>query len=192
MDSPMGKGRVMRRYLLVAGLALMGATACEDDPDPIVVPPPAEPTLIEIVTAVPGTATVGDQVQLIVRARTPSQKNVAGKAVTFRVEAGGGTVTPATATTDSLGRATVTWTLGSAPGANTLAAAVDTASARVSITTSTAPGSRITLVSGANQTAEVSSALGQPIVVRVADRFNNPTAGVTVSFSTADGGTVTP
>jgi hypothetical protein len=48
---------------------------------------------------------------------------VAGAVVTFTVTAGGGTVTGATATSNASGVATVgAWTLGTAPGANTLTA----------------------------------------------------------------------
>jgi subtilisin family serine protease len=49
---------------------------------------------------------------------------VAGVAVTFQVTAGGGSVSPATAiNTDAQGTATVaSWTLGTAPGSNTLSA----------------------------------------------------------------------
>lgn len=181
-----------RLRLLWASLALAGMAACDDPPDPIVVPPPAEPTVLEIVSALPATGTVGDQLSIVLRARTPSNKPVGGKAVTLRVEAGGGSVTPATATTDSLGRATVTWTLGQAPGTNSLMATADTASQRITITTLPAAPSRITLVSGNNQSAEVAQQLANAITVRVTDRFNNPTAGAAVTFSTPDGGSVTP
>jgi alpha-tubulin suppressor-like RCC1 family protein len=181
-----------RLCMILAGFALVGITACEDDPDPIVVPPPPEPTILEVVTAVPSTGTVGDQIALVLRARTPTQKPVAGKAIALRIDAGGGTVAPATVTTDSAGRATATWTLGQAPATNTLTATLDTMTARVSVATSPARASRISVVSGNNQSGGVTTALSQPISVRVTDRFNNPTSGSVVTFTTADGGTITP
>ena len=50
---------------------------------------------------------------------------VSNVAVTFQVTGGGGSVTPASATTNATGVATVTtWTLGSTPGANQLTATV--------------------------------------------------------------------
>jgi adhesin/invasin len=50
---------------------------------------------------------------------------VVGLTVTFSVDAGGGTITGATATTDANGIATVgSWTLGSTPGLNHLTATV--------------------------------------------------------------------
>ena len=48
----------------------------------------------------------------------------AGAVVTFSVTAGGGTLSSTTVTTDARGRATTTLTLGSDPGANTVAATV--------------------------------------------------------------------
>jgi len=47
-----------------------------------------------------------------------------GATVSWAVVAGGGSVTPATSTTDSAGLATTTWTLGAAPGANRVTATV--------------------------------------------------------------------
>ena len=181
-----------RACLLLASLAILGITACEDDPDPIIPPEPIEATLIEFISALPATGTVGDQIPVTIRARTPTQKNVAGKLVTFRVESGGGSVAPGSVTTDSAGRATAVWTLGQAPAQNSLIAAVDTVLQRATVTTSPAPASRLTVVSGGNQTGSSSTTLTQPVVVRVTDRFNNPTPGAVVTFSTADGGIVTP
>ncbi len=50
---------------------------------------------------------------------------LAGATVTFRVTAGGGTLSVTTATTDADGRAATTLTLGSRPGANTVVATVE-------------------------------------------------------------------
>src|SRR4051812_7793859 len=52
-------------------------------------------------------------------------KGVAGQPVTLVVTSGGGTVTPATAVSDSLGELTVKWTLGSAQVTQTLTASAD-------------------------------------------------------------------
>ncbi len=60
---------------------------------------------------------------------------VSGATVTFSVQAGGGTITGGTATTDATGIATVgSWTLGIVPGAQALRATAGTLSASIAAT----------------------------------------------------------
>ncbi len=54
---------------------------------------------------------------------TNSGVAVSGAVVTFAVTAGGGSVSPASVTTNASGEATTAWTLGAAAGTNTLSAA---------------------------------------------------------------------
>ena len=69
------------------------------------------------------TATAGSVLAPIVMyVRDASGNAKAGIDVLFSVATGGGSVTPATATTDAQGYATATWTLGSTIGAQTLTA----------------------------------------------------------------------
>ena len=51
-----------------------------------------------------------------------SNEPMAGVAVTFTVTGGGGSVSPAIVLTDANGHASANWTLGAAPGVNTLSA----------------------------------------------------------------------
>jgi hypothetical protein len=57
---------------------------------------------------------------VVVRVSDQSGNGVAGVTVTFAVATGGGTVSPASSTTDALGLAQATWTLGRTPGRQTV------------------------------------------------------------------------
>lgn len=117
-------------------------------------------------SAVVGTALAAPNVVRV----TQSGAAQSGVSVTWAVTAGGGSVDPATSTTDSDGLASTTWTLGAAEGANVLEARA----------------------SGANGSPVVFSATGTPAMspsaaaVSVEDNFFNPT-----STNLAVGGTVT-
>ena len=63
---------------------------------------------------------------LAVTVTSASGRAVVGATVTWAVTAGGGTVTPTSATTDTSGAATTRWTLGTALGANRVTAIVGT------------------------------------------------------------------
>ena len=110
-----------------------------------------------------------------------------GVTVTFTVTAGGGSVTGATTTTDAQGIATVGgWTLGPAPGANTLRATAGTISININATAITGPPTTITIVSGNNQTWVQGSQVPTPPSVVVTDgQF--PVPGAHVLFTVAVG-----
>ncbi|HUR95865.1 MAG TPA: Ig-like domain-containing protein, partial [Gemmatimonadales bacterium] len=57
---------------------------------------------------------------LVVQVRDAAGNAVPGVAVTWVVGTGGGSVTPTTSNTDAQGQATAAWTLGAAPGPNTV------------------------------------------------------------------------
>jgi len=50
------------------------------------------------------------------------------------------------------------------------------------------PPGQLTIVSGNSQAAPADSALGAPLSVKVTDQYGNPVAGVTVNWSSDDGG----
>jgi len=113
---------------------------------------------------------------------------MAGVTVTFTVTAGGGSVTGATTATDAQGIATVGgWTLGPAPGANTLRASAGSISINISATAVTGPPSAISIASGNNQTwVQGSLVPAAPSVVVTDGQF--PVAGAHVVFAVAAGG----
>ncbi len=118
-----------------------------------------------------------------------------GVMVRFVVASGGGTVSPDSQQTNSLGLATVTdWILGAAPGTNTLSATV---SGTVITTTFTATGAAVgapasvAVLSGDNQTALVGYATNLRPAVIVRDAGNFPVSGAQVVFTPSAGGSVT-
>ena len=117
---------------------------------------------------------------------------LAGVAVTFSVTAGEGILSVTTATTDANGQATttLTLTLGSEPGTNTVSATVE---GLESVTfTATAVGQAIPnslgKVAGDGQEGTVGVALAEPFVVSVLDEDGAAIAGAVVTFSITTGG----
>ena len=121
---------------------------------------------------------------------------VPGATVTFQVTAGGGSLTAATATTDSTGVAHVgSWTLGTLVGANALRAFVlrgpgDTLS--VSFSATGVAGAAASLVFASQPTNTTVNAAIAPFQVTALDAFNNLASGfsspVTVTFQTNPAG----
>src|SRR5881396_1300308 len=146
-------------------------------------------------TAPAGTAVATPPSVLV---RDQFNNPVAGVAVTFAPASGSGTVNPTTpVTTDASGVAAVSaWTLGSAPGTNTLTATASGLSGSpVTFTATGTAGSatQIAINGGNGQIATVGTAVATPPSVIVRDQFNNPVSGVAVTFAVASGnGTVDP
>lgn len=101
----------------IAMLALAGCTETEGD---------EQLTLTKISTE-PATGTAGATLvdPLIVEVHESAGRPRGGVRVDFVVERGGGSVAPASATTDANGRAQVQWTLGVVPVANRVSARTD-------------------------------------------------------------------
>ena len=119
----------------------------------------------------------------------------AGATVAFTVTEG--TVSKPSVTTDTEGKATVNWTLGSTVGTQTLTATAFGADGTTPLTNSplsiTATGQEvleaksIELVSGNNQSADFLATLANPIVVIVKDQNGDALAGTEVSFTVTEG-----
>ncbi|MDA8430952.1 MAG: Ig-like domain-containing protein, partial [Geobacteraceae bacterium] len=109
--------------------------------------------------------------------------------ITFLAD-NGGSASPESVTTDALGTATTTWTLGQLVGNQTLSAAVAglnlatiNATAQVPVSAAT----QITKVSGDFQNVNQHSLLSQPLVVKVTDVLGNPVSNTLVTFSSSTG-----
>src|SRR5207253_8725439 len=110
---------------------------------------------------------------------------------------GGGWVEPATSTTDANGHAQTFRTLGILIGTQTTSATATVAGKDTTVTfsiTATAAGaSQMTRAGGDGQTGTVGTTLPTQLSVRVADLFNNPVGGVSVTWTPATGsGSVNP
>ncbi len=94
--------------------------------------------------------------------------------------------------TDSFGKARVTWTLGDTAGTSNNVVRIDAPlnGAPLHFTASALPErpALMTIVSGDNQQGYAGEELAQPLVVKISDRFGNGRANQTVTFSVVTGG----
>src|SRR5436190_1712714 len=144
-----------------------------------------------------GTVATRLQTPHIVLVSDANGNPVAGVTVTWAAASGGGSVDPATSTTDANGHAQTFRTLGILIGTQTTTATATVAGKDTTVTFSinaTAAGaSQMTRAGGDGQTGTVGTTLPTQVSVRVTDQFNNPVAGVTVTWTPATGsGSVNP
>ncbi|HKE90278.1 MAG TPA: Ig-like domain-containing protein, partial [Gemmatimonadales bacterium] len=143
------------------------------------------------------SATVGSAVSTNPQVLVTDQfgNPVPSATVTFAVTSGGGQVNggaSAPVGTDAAGHASVTWTLGTTTGSNTMSATVG-AVAPVSFTATGTAAAAQTLASagGGGQTDTIGATLPTPYTVLVTDQFGNAVSGVNVTFTiTAGGGAI--
>ena len=108
--------------------------------------------------------------------------------ITFTAATGGGSVGSATATTDGNGEADVgSWTLGAAPGPNTLLVTAGEATATFEGTGVPGPVA-VVLAAGDGQTTTVGKLLPSQPQVLVTDGLGLPVADVPVAFTVISGG----
>jgi hypothetical protein len=136
------------------------------------------------------TGTVGTVLPTLlgVTVQDANKNGVPGVTVSFSDGGKGGVLTPASAVTDSAGKARTSYRLptvagkyyvsASSPGLNTLKFG-ETAVAGAPAT--------VVIVSGDNQSTTVNTALPQPLVVKVKDQFGNAVSGTLVSFTAPSG-----
>lgn len=136
---------------------------------------------------------------LIVQLLDETGAGIAGRAVAWVVSAGGGTITPATSTTDAEGFATAQWTLGPSTGVNRVTAEVP----QIGAVTFTAMGTDDGGGGGAEPSPSRSTVSAEPasiaagagmstVTVTVLDDEGEPVEGATVEIAaTGSGNTLT-
>jgi hypothetical protein len=107
---------------------------------------------------------------LVVRLLDRNGNGVPGRAVTWVVGAGGGSVSSSTSTTDAGGQADTRWTLGSSPGSNTLNAVVSGVGVVGFVATARSQGGG----GGGNPVATRLAFVVQPSRVRRDERISPP------------------
>ncbi|MGH8938645.1 MAG: Ig-like domain-containing protein, partial [Actinomycetes bacterium] len=136
-----------------------------------------------------GTRLTGD---LVIQVVDADNNPVAGASATWTVTAGGGTVEPATGTTDESGRASAQWTLGTTPGANTLDAAVTGGVGTATFTATATAGtpSALAIRTQPSGNAAVGVPFARQPVIQLRDASGNDVAesGVSVTASISAGG----
>ncbi len=128
---------------------------------------------------------------LVVQVDDKAGDPVPNATVAFVVTAGGGTIQPASAVTDSRGQATARWTLGTLAGVPSAATASVSGLAGPPVsfaaTVQAAQPATAVLLQGEGQTAVAGQSLAVPIVVEFRDAFNNPAAGQGVNWAVTGG-----
>jgi hypothetical protein len=180
-----------RSALILVVLASFLISGCSQDP-------PTTPRLAELrlVSGDGQSAPIGSllPLPLVVRVQDQRGNPISGAVIRWQVTSGTGVVAPLVDTTDADGRAETTFRLGQNLGVQTVSATLTGLSPVSFVATATpAPPSRITIVSGNNQTGTIGTRLPADLTVRVTDAFDNPKAGVTVNYTViSGGGTVIP
>lgn len=185
---------VARLASLLAGCALLAACSGGDGGGGGGPTGPAGPAAANLAavgatqfTGAPGYA-LDDSIA--VRATSSNGTPLAGREITFAVTAGGGTLSPASVTTDGDGVAKVRWTLGTAEGANAVTATLpNTTAAAVGFNATGAWGTEATLAvaAGNAQAGAMGCAPLAPVTLKVTDAGGAAVAGANV-YLTVTGG----
>jgi alpha-tubulin suppressor-like RCC1 family protein len=187
--------RTLPRLLLAA--LLLAACDLPSKPDG-----PGAPAKLDIVSGDLQQDTVGDELPqaLVVRVTDDRGRPVPDQVVNFRVTAGNGSVFAGTATTNRDGEARERWTLGTVAGdtQRVEARAVDSGTGQAlvfaafrAVGTPDAPATA-TIVGAATRAGSAGAAVADSLVVKVVDQYGNAVPGVGVTFTAANGGSVSP
>jgi hypothetical protein len=133
------------------------------------------------------TATVGTPITLSVQAvNAYTGANIAGVPVTFSASVSGGVFNPATATTNSSGVATTSYTLPTTAGVvKVTAASSGYVSTTLTETGVAGPPATVATVSGFAQSGTVRTTLPAPLVAKVKDSYGNVVVNTPVTFADA-------
>jgi adhesin/invasin len=127
---------------------------------------------------------------LVVQVLDDGDNPVSGVPVTWTVESGGGSVSPASAATGADGQTSTAWTLGPGTGTQRVeASAPGAGSVRFEATSTAGAPSVLGLATQPSGTAQVGVPFGRQPVVQVRDEAGNPVQapGVTVTAAIASG-----
>jgi hypothetical protein len=183
-------GRKMRSLQVRAGataLLVLTALSCSDSTGPSAGPP----ATVQLVAGGGQSAIVATQLPARVRVQVldAQSRPVRSTAVTWAVQAGGGSVVASAAQTDRTGVAEATWTLGTVAGVQRVTAQVASLPPlEVTATASSAAASDLVVHAGGAQSAVVGAAVAVAPAVRVRDGYSNPVPGVTVTCEVTVGG----
>ena len=128
---------------------------------------------------------------LVVKVVDASDTPEPGVDVAWSVASGGGSITPATSTTDVAGLASATFTLGPTIGVQQVRATVsgaDGSPVTFSETALESAPSQMIKASGDRQAGQIGGELSLPLVVQIRDEFGAPLAGVDVAWEAEVGG----
>ena len=120
---------------------------------------------------------------MVISVKDPHGNAVPGISVNFTTGTFGGTFSPASAKTDSLGQASSYYTLPTKASMLTLGANIPGYSVNISEQSVAASPASLNLISGNNQSAPPNTLLAKPLVVSVKDKYGNLVSGISVGFT---------
>src|SRR2546425_54551 len=163
--------------------ALAAALACSDSSGPGV------RYSMSILAGDAQTDTVGKTLATpyAVRVLDSAGAAASGVIVSWKVTAGGGTIS-ASSTTDGTGLATAVRTLGTIAGPATAQASAGSAAVTFAATALAGPPVKLSKGAGDQQTGAPGLPLPVPFAALVQDQYDNPVESVTVAWSVAAGG----
>ena len=180
----------MRRFYLLFAAAFALA-ACSDGGSAPTDPTPPGDTTATVYTVTLDSGMV-DSIQAPAGSIIPVRVHVrvAGTpvsrvAVAWTLASGSGLLSASSTTTDTLGRTTVLWTLSDTVAVNSITAAAGDGSVTWRVLGIAGPAS--TLLKITSDSSAVVAGATTPLTVRVVDRYRNPVAGATVTWSSSDG-----
>ena len=133
------------------------------------------------------TTTLANPLRVVVTLSGTAQ---VGDSVTWATSGPGASVSPLKSATDASGIATTTWTLGQTSGSQSATATLAGATGSpvtFGATATSGAATQLSLASGNNQTAVVSTVFANPVAVKVGDQFGNGVAGDTVDWAVTSG-----
>lgn len=169
--------------VVLVGAALLALAACGGGGDGQEMPP--TPASITIVSGNTQTGVAGSvlPLDLTVRVTDSGARPVTGATVTWAVTAGGGTVAPTSAVTDSSGTAGTRWTLGTTLGANRATATVGGLSPVAFDATATAAATASVTVTSPTVTPYEGDAVQLTAVAK--DQYGNAIPGKPATWSSS-------
>jgi hypothetical protein len=146
---------------------------------------PGSPASISSVSGASQTGTAGTTLPKAIVFKVADQYGnaVPGVSVSFSDSPNHGVFSANPVTTDSSGKATVTYTLPTKAGFNTVTASTASLSASVQEHVVAGSPASLKIVSGNNQTAPTNTTLSKQLTVKVTDQYGNAVSGVTVNYT---------
>lgn len=176
----------IRTSVVLGAAACIVAAGCTSSTEQSQAPTPAT---VEALTPTSLVGIVGTAASPAptVRVKDRDGNPMQGVQVFFTVTAGGGTPQSVSKRTDADGTASVAWTLGWNRGANSLTASAGLGRVVFAANADAGPPAFLRRLTDV-RLGIAGTTLGEPLAVRVDDRFGNSVAGVAVTFDVISGG----